>query len=110
MTICYSYTTLQPLTHKSRHACKIIGDGMLHSMANKNIPISGFMDAVEKCPSKDFAVYPLSWCSAGPSSFVTKTAFDHVTLSLCTSLRNAVRDTRVSLAAVYLDLHGAMVS
>ena len=79
-------------------------------MKNQNIPITGFMDAVDQLPNKEYSVYPLSWCAAEPASYVTKEAFDHITLSLCTSLLQAVRDSRVSLAAVYLDLHGAMVS
>ena len=89
---------------------KIAGDGLRPSMNNQNIPITGFMDAVDQSPNKEFSVYPLSWCSAEPASHVTKEAFDHMTLSLCTLLRQAVNDSRVSLAAVYLDLHGAMVT
>ena len=50
-------------------------------------------------------LHPLCWCSAEPSSYVTRDAFERVSKLICDGL-----GSMQELDAVYLDLHGAMVT
>ncbi len=75
------------------------GDHLLAVMAGLNIPLSGFIAA-----ASDHQLHPLLWCSAEPSAYVTRDAFERISAMICQSLA-AMAD----LDAVYLDLHGAMV-
>ena len=83
---------------------------MLKEIRGINLPISGFIEAAKRGQNKKLSVAPLSWCSAEPSSYVTSAAFDHVTLSLCTLIKPMMDNSDTQLIAVYLDLHGAMVT
>lgn len=68
----------------------------------RNLPIAGFMSAAM---GSGHEISPLVWCSAGPSSYVTEDAFERVSAMLLDELARAG-----SVDAVYLDLHGAMVT
>ncbi len=48
---------------------------------------------------------PLAWCFANPAGPVTREAFERITAIICAALSDAM-----PLDAVFLDLHGAMVS
>ena len=63
-----------------------------------NIPLSGFIAA---CPHE---VVPLLWAGAEPGGYVDEAAFDVIVAEIVEGVRAAVPD------AVYLDLHGAMVT
>jgi len=78
------------------------GDALFETMDGLNIPLSGF---IERAGRADCDLRPLCWCSAEPSSYVTRDAFERVAEMMCASLRELD-----SLDAVYLDLHGAMVT
>ena len=78
------------------------GDALLEVMAGLNIPLSGFIDSARQ---EGHQLHPLCWCSAEPSSYVTRDAFERVADIICSGLRAGT-----SLQAVYLDLHGAMVT
>jgi len=78
------------------------GDALFETMAGLNIPLSGF---IERALQGGHEMRPLCWCSAEPSSYVTRDAFECVADMMCSSLREL--DV---LDAVYLDLHGAMVT
>jgi len=78
------------------------GDGLFATMAGLNIPLSGFIDSARQAGHE---LYPLCWCSAEPSSYVTRDAFERVADMICAGLRAGQ-----SPDAVYLDLHGAMVA
>ena len=78
------------------------GDALFDTMAGLNIPLSGFIDSARQAGHR---LHPLCWCAAGPSGYVTRDAFEHVADLICDSIGNAE-----SLDAVYLDLHGAMVT
>jgi microcystin degradation protein MlrC len=78
------------------------GDALFDTMAGLNIPLSGFIDSARQAGHR---LQPLCWCSAEPSGYVTRDAFERVADLICGSLGNAE-----SPDAVYLDLHGAMVS
>lgn len=78
------------------------GDALFDAMAGLNIPLSGFIDSARQAGHH---LLPLCWCSAEPSGYVTRDAFERVADLICYSLGNAE-----SVDAVYLDLHGAMVT
>jgi len=78
------------------------GDALFEAMAGLNIPLSGFIDSTRQAGHQ---LHPLCWCSAEPSSYVTRDAFERVADMMLEGLRNAK-----SVDAVYLDLHGAMVT
>ena len=77
------------------------GEGLLSAFQGMNVPVAGFIDAA----SSGNTLLPLVWCSATPSAHVTEDAFERVMAMMLEDLRQA-RD----LDAVYLDLHGAMVT
>ena len=78
------------------------GPEMFDAVAGINLPIEGFVQAAR---SAGHRLVPLLWCSAGPSSYVTEDAFERIMAMLLEDLqRHAPFD------AVYLDLHGAMVT
>ena len=67
-----------------------------------NIPIAGFID---EAAGLGFELAPTLWCNAGPSAHVTDDAFERIvgrTLELLEASK--------PFDAVYLDLHGAMVT
>lgn len=65
-----------------------------------NIPMGGFL--TDAAP--DWELLPVIWCAASPSAPVTDRAFEEV----CGRIVEACRAERPD--AVYLDLHGAMVT
>jgi len=79
-----------------------IGEPLIETMAGLNIPLSGFIDAAQQAGHD---LNSLCWCSAEPSSYVTRDAFERVADIICSGLR-----ADASPEAVYLDLHGAMVT
>ncbi len=78
------------------------GEALFNTMAGLNIPLSGFIDSARQAGHQ---LHPLCWCSAEPSSYVTRDAFERVADIICSELRAGA-----SVEAVYLDLHGAMVT
>lgn len=52
---------------------------------------------------------PLAWCFANPAGPVTAEAFERITAIICAALSDA-HSAEAPLDAVFLDLHGAMVS
>ena len=75
---------------------------LLDVVEGVNLPISGFIDA---SMALGHLPAPLLWCSATPSSHVTVDAFERVTSAMLDRLANSL-----PVDAVYLDLHGAMVT
>jgi microcystin degradation protein MlrC len=67
-----------------------------------NLPISGFMDEAAR---RGHELLPLSWAQATPSSYVAEDAFERIVGQILADLRTLER-----VDAVYLDLHGAMVT
>jgi microcystin degradation protein MlrC len=78
------------------------GEALFETMQGLNIPLPGF---IERAARDGHDLRPLCWCSAEPSSYVTRDAFERVADLICDSLGELK-----SLDAVYLDLHGAMVT
>jgi microcystin degradation protein MlrC len=78
------------------------GADLFEVMHGLNIPLSGFN---QRAQQDGHRLIPLCWCSAEPSSYVTREAFERVADLICTPLTDID-----GLDAVYLDLHGAMVT
>ena len=78
------------------------GDHIFTAFASMNIAISGFIDQAR---SSGHQLAPLLWCAAEPSAHITDIAFDTITGQLLEALAS-LND----IDAIYLDLHGAMVT
>lgn len=77
------------------------GDGLFDAVAGINLPITGFIEAAR---SGGHDLVPLLWCSAEPSSYVARDAFERITAMFCDDLA-----AQGPFDGIYLDLHGAMV-
>ncbi|WP_082874951.1 M81 family metallopeptidase [Burkholderia sp. MSMB1589WGS] len=77
-----------------------VGDAIF-AMRDANLPISGFLQSVADTPN---VVVPGIWTYATPSGLVMDDAYERIVNEI---LRRA---TEVRPDAIYLDLHGAMVS
>ncbi len=80
-----------------------IGPPLLTACLGMNIPLGGFLEEAKRL---HHSFEPLAWCSATPSGYVTRDAYDRVTSLIMDRLSKVARD----VDAVYLDLHGAMVA
>ena len=78
------------------------GGALFDAVAGINLPAAGF---VEEARGLHHELLPLSWCSAQPSGHVTRDAFERIVAMVIEDLRDAG-----DVDAVYLDLHGAMVT
>src|SRR5205807_1503398 len=78
------------------------GAELIDAVQGYNIPIAG---AVEALIAKGHELLPLCWCSAPPSSYVERDAYEHVTGAILDDLA-----AQMPLDGIYLDLHGAMVA
>ncbi len=79
------------------------GPSLLTACLGMNIPLGGFLEEAE---TKGHSFEPLAWCSATPSGYVTRDAYDRVCSLILERLAEVVED----VDAIYLDLHGAMVA
>lgn len=75
---------------------------MIDSTRGRNLPIAGFCEAAQQA---GHTLLPLSWTAASPSAHVTDDAFARISNQILEDLSQ-----QVDLDAVYLDLHGAMVT
>lgn len=78
------------------------GEAMLAQMQGLNISLAGF---VEQAESLGHVCHPLSWGSASPSDVVTEHAYEHIAGLIVEGIAAAG-----PFDAVYLCLHGAMVT
>ncbi|MEO3431953.1 M81 family metallopeptidase [Inquilinus sp. CAU 1745] len=76
------------------------GTDLPAAVAGMNLPVAGFLAA-----SRHHEIVPLLWCSASPSAPVETEAFETIAGEICSALRKSL-----PLDALYLDLHGAMVT
>ena len=77
------------------------GAEMLETMVARNLPIAGF---IEQMKGTRHTLVPTVWAAAEPSAHVTEDAFERIAAMIVEGIRDARPD------AVYLDLHGAMVT
>ncbi|WGW11589.1 M81 family metallopeptidase [Saxibacter everestensis] len=73
----------------------------LFELAAVNIPLGGFIKAMDE---RSHELIPVLWCAASPSAPVTSRAFELLVGEITQGCRDHAPD------AVYLDLHGAMVT
>src|SRR5712671_1153414 len=78
------------------------GPQLIEAVEGFNIPIAGAVSALQALGHE---LVPLCWCSAPPSSYVEKEAYEKVAGWILEDLR-----ALGPVDAVYLDLHGAMVA
>ena len=78
------------------------GPELIDAVEGFNIPIAG---AVKTLQELGHDLVPLCWCSAPPSSYVERDAYETVAGAMLEDLAAAG-----SLDGIYLDLHGAMVA
>ncbi|AOK32409.1 MULTISPECIES: M81 family metallopeptidase [Burkholderia] len=77
-----------------------VGDAIF-SLRTQNLPIAGFIDVIGRTSNQ---VMPGIWAHATPSGFVTDDAYERIANEIVERARHARAD------AIYLDLHGAMVT
>ena len=78
------------------------GPGLPDRVRGMNLPIAGFIDEAERSGNR---LLPTTWGSASPSSYVTRHAYEHIAGLILAGLEAAR-----PFDAVYLCLHGAMVT
>lgn len=78
------------------------GPALFEAVAGINLPIAGF---VEEARAAGHEPVPLLWCAATPCAHVEAAAFERISEGLLRRLAEAL-----PVDAVYLDLHGAMVT
>jgi microcystin degradation protein MlrC len=78
------------------------GGSVLKVMRNINVGLAGF---VEQAEQNSWELIPTISCGASPSAHVTKDAFERIVKVMIDGIKAAG-----PLDAVYLDLHGAMVT
>src|SRR6267378_1721214 len=78
------------------------GPELIDAVEGFNIPIAG---AVKTLQELGHELVPLCWCSAPPSSYVERDAYEKVAGAILDDLAAGGR-----LDGIYLDLHGAMVA
>ncbi|MCD0500072.1 M81 family metallopeptidase [Achromobacter sp. MY14] len=76
------------------------GQDML-ALRSVNIPAGGFINAIQ---ARGHSVHPVIWAGASPSAHVTRDAFERIAGEIVDAARAGRYD------AIYLDLHGAMVT
>ena len=79
----------------------LVGEEIFGAVSGVNLAIDGFIQAAQA----SHQLVPLLWASANPSGPVTEDAFEAIAFMLDRMIRDAG-----PLDALFLDLHGAMVS
>src|SRR3954454_14510210 len=82
------------------------GPELIDAVHGYNIPIAG---AVERLQALGHEILPLCWCSAPPSSYVERNAYENVSGAMLDDLI-AHGAASGGIDGIYLDLHGAMVA
>lgn len=79
------------------------GKNIVEVFSPMNIPIGGFMNAAKP---KGWELHPIVWAAAAPSSYVSTEAFEYI----AKRITDGIAALKGRIDAVYLDLHGAMVT
>lgn len=80
----------------------VSGPDLPGAVAGMNLSVTGFIDAITNAGHD---IVPTTWCAASPSAHVTEHAFETVSRKILDGIRSARQ-----IDAVYLCLHGAMVT
>ncbi|MEX0337859.1 MAG: M81 family metallopeptidase [Arenibacterium sp.] len=79
------------------------GEAVVAETRGMNLPIAGFVEAARA--EADISLLPVLWCAAEPGGVVEDAAYSEVSRRILDGLARMGR-----IDAVYLDLHGAMVT
>ncbi|HYM30568.1 MAG TPA: M81 family metallopeptidase [Candidatus Cybelea sp.] len=79
------------------------GEAMLSVFPPINIGTGGF---VQEASARGHTLLPIVWAAAVPSSYVTEDAYERIAAMIV----QGIGQVRGQIDAVYLDLHGAMVT
>jgi microcystin degradation protein MlrC len=101
-TFAPTKATYEDFVHGGGWPSMAFGGDVLKVMRNINVGLAGFAGAAE---TKGWELVPTISCGASPSAHVTKDAFERIVKVMVDGIAAAG-----PLDAVYLDLHGAMVT
>src|SRR5882724_4810829 len=101
-TFAPTKATYDDFVHGGGWPSMALGADVLKVMRNINVGLAGFTGAAE---ANGWEVIPTISCGASPSAHVTRDAFERIVKVMVDGIANAG-----ALDAVYLDLHGAMVT
>ena len=101
-TFAPTKATYDDFVHGGGWPSMALGSHVLKVMRNINVGLAGFIGAAE---ANGWELVPTISCGASPSAHVTKDAFERIVKVLVDGIAAAG-----PLDAVYLDLHGAMVT
>ena len=97
-TFAPGFTVLQQFKERGGWPGLTKGDRIFEEFKGLNIPIAGFFEACKH------ELHPILWAMAEPGGYVTEDAFETITHDIVKGVEDAAPD------ALYLDLHGAMVT
>jgi len=101
-TFAPTKATFESFVHGGGWPAMARGGDVLKVMRNINVGLAGFVGAAEE---NGWELVPTISCGASPSAHVTEDAFERVAKVMIAGIADAG-----PLDAVYLDLHGAMVT
>ncbi|MCP9627394.1 M81 family metallopeptidase [Rhodopseudomonas palustris] len=101
-TFAPTKATWEAFVHGGGWPAMTTGADVLKVMRGINVGLAGF---VEDAEARGWELIPTIACGASPSAHVTKDAFERVVKVMIDGIKAAGK-----LDAVYLDLHGAMVT
>jgi microcystin degradation protein MlrC len=101
-TFAPTKATYADFVHGGGWPAMALGAGVLATMRDINVGLSGFADQAR---AYGWELVPTIACGASPSAHVTKDAYERIVTMMIDAIAAAGR-----LDAVYLDLHGAMVT
>ena len=101
-TFAPTLATYDDFVHGGGWPAMALGADVLKTMRNINVGLAGFVGQAE---ANGWELVPTISAAASPSAHVTKDAYERIVTVMIDGIRTAG-----PLDAVYLDLHGAMVS
>jgi microcystin degradation protein MlrC len=101
-TFAPTKATYVDFVHGGGWPAMAVGADVLKVMRNINVGLAGF---VEQAEANGWETLPILSCGASPSAHVTEDAFERIVKAMLDGISAAGH-----LDAVYLDLHGAMVT
>src|SRR5437879_10197064 len=101
-TFAPTKATYDDFVHGGGWPSMLQGAKLLETMRDINVGMAGFVPAAE---AEGWELVPTIWCAASPSAHVTRDAYERVAKTTVDGIASAGQ-----LDAVYLDLHGAMVT
>jgi microcystin degradation protein MlrC len=101
-TFAPTKATYDDFVHGGGWPSMALGAGVLKTMRHINVGLAGFIEAAE---AKGWELVPTIACAASPSAHVTRDAYERIVKVMVDGIAAAG-----PLDAVYLDLHGAMVT